>query len=248
MVKKNPTLGGFEWEGIPNGQNGKLGNNDAYITGDNQNNAIMIVHDILGWQFTNIRLLADHYAREANATVYVPDFFGGQSLPPGPILSGNWHDLDVDGFMSKNTRQLREPEVLDCARALRVQYKKVAAVGFCYGGWAVFRLGSKEHVDFPLADCIVAGHPTFLTKEDIDNVAIPVQLLAPEHDPMFTFDMKLYSFEAIQKAAVAFDYQYFPGVQHGSLVRGDGSQPGEREAMVRAKNAAVRWIKGFLIS
>jgi len=131
-------LQGFEWEGIPSSQNGNLGNNDSYITRDNQNNTTMIVHDILDWKFTNIRLLADHYSREANVTVYVPDFFGGQSLPPGPIFSGNWHELDVDGFMSKNTRQLREPEDLDCTRDLRVQYKKVAAVGFCYEGRAVF--------------------------------------------------------------------------------------------------------------
>ncbi|GLB08706.1 hypothetical protein AtubIFM57258_004610 [Aspergillus tubingensis] len=236
-------LQGFEWEGIPKGQNGKLVNNDSYITGENPNNAILIIHDILGWEFPNIRLLADHYAREANAMVYVPDFFGGDSLPSGPILSGKWNELDVDGFMSRNTRQIREFEILECAKALREQHQKVAAVGFCYGGWAVFRLGAKDHADVPLVDCIVAGHPTFLTKEDIDNVAVPVQLLAPEHDPMFTFDLKLYSFETLQKVGVPFDYQHFPGVQHGSLVRGDKNQPGEREAMVRAKNAAISWIK-----
>ncbi|KAI9038572.1 dienelactone hydrolase family protein [Aspergillus affinis] len=172
-------LQGFEWEGIPMGQNGKLANNDSYIDGDNHNNAIMIVHDILGWVFPNIRLLADYYAREANATVYVPDFYGGESPLSGPILSGKWREIDVDGFMRKSTRQIREPEILDCARALRVKHKKVAAVGFCYGGWAVFRLGAKQHADFPLVDCIVAGHPMFLTKEDIDNDTVPVQLLAP---------------------------------------------------------------------
>lgn len=33
----------------------------------------MIIHDLYGWEFTNTRLLADHYADEVNATVYVPD-------------------------------------------------------------------------------------------------------------------------------------------------------------------------------
>lgn len=34
---------------------------------------IMIVHDIFGWTSANTRLLADHYAKEADATVYIPD-------------------------------------------------------------------------------------------------------------------------------------------------------------------------------
>ena len=35
--------------------------------------AILMVHDIFGWTFPNARLLADHYAKEADATVYLPD-------------------------------------------------------------------------------------------------------------------------------------------------------------------------------
>jgi dienelactone hydrolase len=35
--------------------------------------AIIVIHDLYGWTFPNIRLLADHYAAEVGATVYVPD-------------------------------------------------------------------------------------------------------------------------------------------------------------------------------
>jgi hypothetical protein len=35
----------------------------------------MIIHDLLGWTFTNTRILADHYAEEVDATVYVPDLY-----------------------------------------------------------------------------------------------------------------------------------------------------------------------------
>lgn len=241
-------LQGFEWGGLPAGKTGKLANNDSYITGGNPDYAIMVVHDIFGWTFPNIRLLADHYAREANATVYVPDFFGGESLPWGPILAGNWEEVDMNSFMSRNTRQIREPEILDCAGALRGTHARVAAVGFCYGGWAAFRLGAKQDGTAPLVDAVVAGHPTFLTKDDIDNVAVPVQILAPEHDPMFTADLKLHSFVTITQSGLPFDYQHFPGVQHGSLVRGDSTHPGEREAMVRAKNAAVSWLRWAFVA
>ncbi|KAH9216972.1 dienelactone hydrolase [Leptodontidium sp. 2 PMI_412] len=238
-------LKGFEWDGTPTGSIGKLANNDTYITGSNPDVAILVVHDLLSWNFPNIRLLADHYARETNATIYVPDFFGGESLPPGPILSNNFHELDIPAFVAKNTREIREPEIFDCARALREKYKKIGAVGFCFGGWAVFRLGAKEHQPL-LVDCISAGHPTWLTEKDIDEVAVPVQILAPEIDPVFTAELKLRSFQTISELGLPFDYQHFPGVEHACFTRGDSKHTGEREAMVRGKNAAVWWFKQFL--
>jgi hypothetical protein len=64
---------GFNWDGKPTGKEIKLANNSAYVTGDSKSAAIFIVHDIFGWTFTNLRLLADHFAKEANATVYLPD-------------------------------------------------------------------------------------------------------------------------------------------------------------------------------
>jgi dienelactone hydrolase len=64
---------GFSWNGTPVGKETTLGDNKAYVTGSSKSAAILIVHDIFGWTFTNARLLADHFAKEANATVYLPD-------------------------------------------------------------------------------------------------------------------------------------------------------------------------------
>lgn len=66
---------GFEWNGKPSSEVKKLGTHDAYVVGSNTEIAILIIHDVFGWTFTNTRLLADHYAREVNATVYVPDLY-----------------------------------------------------------------------------------------------------------------------------------------------------------------------------
>ena len=66
-------LSGFEWSGTPVGKETKLANNDAYVTGTNKDAAILLIHDVYGWTFGNTRLLADHFANEVGATVYVPD-------------------------------------------------------------------------------------------------------------------------------------------------------------------------------
>ncbi|KIW26504.1 uncharacterized protein PV07_09594 [Cladophialophora immunda] len=239
-------LKSFAWQGTPSGRVDKLGANDSYVTGDNPERAVLFIHDALGWTFPNARLLADHYAREADATVYVPDFLGGEVLPFEPILQGRFHEVDFAGFLARNGREVREPEILAAARLLRSRYKRVAAVGFCYGGWACFRLGTAQEHQPPLVDCITAGHPSLLTKKDIDEVAVPVQMLAPEHDPTYTPELKTHTFETVPKAGVYFEYLHLPGVEHGCLVRGDPDKAGEREAMARARNAAVTWFRQFL--
>jgi dienelactone hydrolase len=66
---------GFKWEGTPVGTEGTLGKNRAYITGTNAEVAVLLIHDIYGWKLQNIRLLADHFAQEADCTVYVADLY-----------------------------------------------------------------------------------------------------------------------------------------------------------------------------
>lgn len=241
-------LKAFQWNGTPSGHETTLASVRCYKTSSSNTNpktAILLVHDLLGWEFLNCRLLADHYAAETNSTVYVPDFFGGLSVDRADALAGRFDKIDLGGFIAKNSREIREPEIFACAKALRDEGRKVAAVGYCYGGWAVFRLGAKEHSP-PLVDCISAGHPSLLTKKDIDDVAVPVQILAPEIDNAFTAEYKSYAFEEIMKKGIPFDYQHFPGVEHACLVRGAEDVKGEREAMARGKNAAVAWFRQFL--
>lgn len=64
---------GFKWNGTATGKESTLNKAKAYVAGDSKDAAILIVTDIFGWTLPNIRILADHYAKEANATVYVPD-------------------------------------------------------------------------------------------------------------------------------------------------------------------------------
>ena len=61
------------WDGTPQGKETKLAGNSAYEVGDEPEIAIMVIHDLLGWEFRNLRLLADYYAKEIGATVVVPD-------------------------------------------------------------------------------------------------------------------------------------------------------------------------------
>ena len=166
--------------------------------------------------------------------------FGGEVVPPDTMSDPEKQaKFDVRDFlMGKNSKDIRWPEIEACAKSLKGElgFKKVGAIGYCYGGWAVFQLGKKGrrtiHLSVcpcarneltplgnPLVDCISTAHPSLLTKEEINDVGLPVQILAPEHDPLFVPEMKAYANETIPKLNVAYDYQFFPGVGHGFAIR-----------------------------
>lgn len=64
---------------------------------------------------------------------------------------------------------------------------------------------------------------------------------------MFTQQLKAFSNATIPTLGVAYDYQHFPGLEHGFAIRGDPENPEERKGMERAKNAAVLWFKQWLL-
>lgn len=192
--------------------------------------------------------------------------------------------VDLQGFMQRNSKEARGPAVHDFARKLKAEmgFKKVGAVGYCWGGWAAFQLGANgmliEHfplhttvhlyslfVDIHVAmewlelgvaadiktgknliDALSVAHPTFLTKEEIDDVAVPVQILAPETDPRFTPELKEHANRVIPTLGVEYDYQYFPGLAHGFSCRADENDEKEKRGLERAKNAVSGWFGQML--
>lgn len=137
---------GFAWNGTPTGRITKLNDQDIYVTGSNKDVAILFLHDIFGWTFRNNRLLADHFAQEIDATVYLPDFFGGEVITEDMLFDPEkFKELDLQGYMQRNSKEVRAESVLGFAGWLRSEmgYKRVGAVGYCWGGWAAFQLGGK---------------------------------------------------------------------------------------------------------
>lgn len=77
---------------------------------------------------------------------------------------------------------------------------------------------------------------------------VPVQILAPEVDVMYTPHLKAKTFKVLQGKGVPFEYRHFPGVEHACFVRGDPKKEGERDAMERGLGAAVAWLGEWLVT
>ena len=53
--------------------------------------------------------------------------------------------FDFESWFARHGKEIRGPEIEEAARALKrdMGFKKVGAVGYCFGGWAVFEAGAK---------------------------------------------------------------------------------------------------------
>lgn len=71
--------------------------------------------------------------------------------------------------------------------------------------------------------------------------------MAPERDPHFTEELKAFAVSEIPKLGVPFDYQYFPGLEHGFSVRGNRENAAEMEGLQRARRAAVMCFREWLV-
>jgi len=243
-MTSNCCKSGFQWSGTPSGTESTIAGNKTYVAGDNKDVAILMIHDVFGWTLPNLRLLADHFAKEADATVYLPDFFDGEVVTPETMEDPKKREaFDIMAFIGRNGKEKRFPEMVAVTKELKSKHKKIGAIGYCYGGWAVFQLGAKG---MNLVDAISTAHPSLATKEEISNIGVPVQILAPETDQMLTPELKEFCNSTIPTLGVEYDYQYFPGLSHGFAARGDPSNPAEKKGLERAKNAAVHWFAQHL--
>ncbi|PSN68667.1 dienelactone hydrolase family protein [Corynespora cassiicola Philippines] len=234
---------GFKWDGKPTGSEAKLAGLDTYITGTSKSAAVLIVHDIFGWTFNNARLLADHFAKEANATVYLPDFFGGEVVGEDVLDDEEKRKaFDLPGFLARNSKDARWDSIKASAKELKSQYPKVAAMGYCYGGWGIVRLGA----DPTLIDAVATAHPSLVEKSEFDAVKVPIQLLAPENDHTYSPEMKEYSIKTLTDNKVPFEYIYFPGLTHGFATRGDQTDKVQKDGLEKAKRGAVNFFNEYL--
>lgn len=234
---------GFKWDGEAIGKEATLNDAKAYVTGDSKDAAILIITDIFGWTLPNIRLLADHYAEETKSTVYIPDVFDGEVIDPMALRDPEKaKNFDVMAFIGRHNKELRWPQIKAAAQTLKSQYKKVIAVGFCYGGWGCFKLAA----DPSLIDAISTAHPSLLDKSEIEGAKVPVQVIAPENDMAYTEELKKYTLETLPKLNINWEYIHFAGLTHGFAVRGDPNNPTTMNGFMKAKRNVVTFANEYL--
>ncbi|TDL22122.1 alpha/beta-hydrolase [Rickenella mellea] len=232
----------------------------------NSKKAIIFLTDIFGLPLKNNKLLPDQLSVALGCDVWVPDMFDGyppvtedQLTPHMPEVPGAawslWSKLKLlvtiifaaprlissrpsvaDDRIHKFVKKIQEER----------KYEKLGAVGYCYGGAAAVRLGSKG-----LFNSMVVCHPGTISKAEISAINIPTAWVCAEQD--FTFGPKLRDeAEAIFAARkdkpeyVDYEFREYKGVVHGFAVRPNLGIPAIKQGFEGSFDQTVQWFKKTL--
>lgn len=175
-------------------------------------NAILILSDVMGHNFTNVQLIADEFAANSYFVV-VPDLFEGDTVPlnrPEGFQIQDWlknHLPEhVEPIIDAVLAEMRSP--LGCER--------VGGVGYCFGGRYVarsLRLGAGK------LDIAYTAHPTMMSPEELADIKGPLSIVAAVKDFVFTTKKWHESDAVLAGLDVPYQINLFSHVDDGFSVR-----------------------------
>ncbi|OAA63692.1 dienelactone hydrolase [Niveomyces insectorum RCEF 264] len=220
---------------------------DAYVAepapGKSNGAALVYLPDVMGiW--TNSQLMADQFAAHGYTCV-IPDIFAGDALalnrPPGFDLKA-WIAQGSDG-KSPHIPATIDPIVEATIAAIKTQlgFKKIGAVGYCFGGkYAVRHYKTGIEVAF-------LAHPSFVEEDELTAITGPLSIAAAENDKIFSTEKRHLSETLLQKTGKPYQINLFSGVAHGFAVRGNLENKIERFSKDQAFFQAVQWFDAWLL-
>ncbi|KAL9612809.1 MAG: hypothetical protein Q9167_002592 [Letrouitia subvulpina] len=272
-------LSGAVHDGKPTGREDTIGGLQTYIsepaTGSKKK-SIVFITDVFGWQFPNVRLLADEYAK-AGFYAYIPDILNGDALPHEflqtiePSLKEQ-ETLGVAGkaknaaivaatlgtWLPKHREGVTRPLIDGFVNTVRMTpgTDKVGAIGFCFGGrYAVLQAHgqSKDASGSSVGsvggvDAAYACHPSLVTiPGDFEPVSVPLSMAQGTRDSLL--DMaSVGKIQDIlaQKTQVPHEIRLYEDQVHGFTLRSDWSNEKDKKAMDDATQQGIEWFEKYL--
>uniref|UniRef100_A0A8D0C9Y4 Carboxymethylenebutenolidase homolog n=1 Tax=Salvator merianae TaxID=96440 RepID=A0A8D0C9Y4_SALMN len=225
------------------GQEIEVENINAYICYPSQKtkNAVIVVHDIYGWQFPDTRFVADIITDNGYITI-TPDFFLGKA----PWTTAN-HWQNFGPWLKE-----REPTKVDKTAEVIMKYlrkqcnaEKIGIVGFSWGGMAVHHLMLKNP-DF-IAGVSLCGiirnskdrydllNPTFFIFGGKDHT------ISPEQVTLLEENLKKY-------CKVDYKVKVYPGQVHGfaQYKPEDIIRPENAPYIEEARMDMINWLNKYI--
>jgi len=236
--------------GTPKGKHVKIAELDSYVTSGSSagshERAVLYLTDVLGHTFINAQLLADYYAEHSHVTVYVPDLFEGKPIKREVITNPELRKtINFPEFIGLNSKEKRYPQVAAYIKELKEHHgvKKLASIGFCFGGWCSLQLSRDQ-----LVDAAAVAHPSLVQfEEDIQNIRTPSLFLLAEVDEQFPQERIPRTKEILSEKSYPFVLKFFPQMVHGFAVRGDANEEPVRKAAEEAAEEAVSFFNKYLV-
>jgi len=258
-------MSGVIQNGTPSGKVETIDGLQTYVAapkdGSKAKTVIFIV-DIFGWEFKNVRLMADNYAK-AGFYCYIPDIHKGDSLPIEFLQSVEppLKDQEQAGLIdkAKNTATvattlppwlMRHPEsttkplISSFIKAVRAipGTGKIGAIGFCWGGRYTILAAHG------VVDAAYACHPSLVAiPGDFEPVTKPLSLALGTKDSLLDQKQCGQILDILaKKTDVPHEIQLYEDQIHGFALRGDWSSEKDKKAMDDAEKQGIEWFNKFL--
>ncbi|KAF9786024.1 dienelactone hydrolase [Thelephora terrestris] len=197
----------------------------AYVTGDNSETALIIVYDIFGY-FPQTLQGADILAKTLGVQVFMPDFFGEgntfdiKKFPPK--TDQDKKDIQ-DFFGGVGSPPPAATRLVDFAHGLKREgFKKIGALGYCWGGKVVI-MGALTEGN-PL-DAISIVHPAMISSKDAEGLSVPSGIYFSKDESREEFD-KIVDVLSKKSFSAKVDSKYYSNMFHGwAAARGNLSDP-----------------------
>ncbi|KAJ6257947.1 hypothetical protein Dda_7737 [Drechslerella dactyloides] len=227
------------------------------------NGTVVICADAFGWQFINLRLIADSYARRGGFRVLMPDFHFGKPLSTDHLdlafpMKGReqpfWRRvislvLGLPQFVFwlwVHRQSVSYPIITNWFAALRDEQAKVGAktgvAGFCWGGR--YALLVNDYVD-----AIYTAHPSMLSVPgEIEMITKPVSFAVGEKDPVLPLPQveKIKGVLSKKKDSLNSEVIVYEGMPHSFAVRGNPEIVEAKKGLEGSETQAVDWFTKHL--
>jgi len=265
-------LSGKVHEGTPSGRVDTIGGLQTYIAepeGGSTAKTVVFLVDIFGWEFKNVRLLADEYAK-AGFYCYIPDVHQGDSLPISflqnvePPLKDQEQAGLIDKaknavivpttlgpWLVKHREAVSEPIISGFINTVRQipGTNKVGAIGFCWGGrYAILQAHGQKEGSVGGVDAAYACHPSLVAiPGDFDPVTKPLSLALGTKDSLLD-EKSMGQIQDVlaKKTDVPHEIQIYEDQIHGFALRSDWSSDKDKKAMDDAEKQGIEWFKEYL--
>nr|XP_056718910.1 carboxymethylenebutenolidase homolog [Euleptes europaea] len=202
--------------------------------------AIVVVHDIYGWQFPDTRYVADIIAADGYLII-CPDFFLGKE-PWTP--NDRWQNF---GDWLKHRDPMKVDRTADIImRCLKEQYhvKKIGIVGFSWGGMAVHHLMLTN----PELKTGVSAYGIIRDSEDRYNLLNPTFFIFGEKDHTISKDqVTLLEQKLMEYCRVDYRVKVYPGQVHGfAQCKPEDTRPKDVPYIEEARIDMLEWLNRYL--
>ncbi|KAK9403635.1 carboxymethylenebutenolidase like [Crotalus adamanteus] len=202
--------------------------------------AVIVIHDIFGWQLPNTRYIADLVASNGYITI-CPDFFkGGEPWKPSDDISqlGEW-------------LKTRDPKNIDKEIDVVLRYLKeecyvtrIGVIGFCWGGSAVHHL----MLNYCIFTAGVSLYGSVGLMEDNFNLKNPTFFIVAEKDEVVPVDRYIQVTKKLKKECkVDFEVKIYPGQTHGFVHRKrEDINPQDKPYIEEARRDMLAWLCKYI--